>query len=227
MKLLTSILILIASSFMDYSASAKTLKVAIIDTGAPTTMVKPCSHLHKDFTGEGLPDINGHGTNIAYLVDRYAGKSDYCQIYLKYYVKKADTTKPYIAALRYALVLSPDVIVIAATGTTKDKEESCLIKTALDSGVMVVAAAGNNSHDLDMSCNAYPACLDDRIIKAVCVDDEGNLCPTSNYGTNIHNLIKENGFKRNAGGWTLTGTSQATGVAAGKLIKYLSLRRKK
>lgn len=227
MKLMTSLILFFITSFFDYSASAKTLRVAIIDTGAPTTMVKPCNHEHKDFTGEGLSDVVGHGTNIAYLIDRYAEKSNYCQIYLKYYAKTKDTTKTYLEALRYSLSLSPNILVIASAGTEKNKEEAVLIKKALDKGVLVVAAAGNRSHDLDEACDTYPACLDDRVIKAICVDEDGYLCPSSNYASHIKNTVKENGYKRSAGGVTLTGTSQATAVAAGKLVKYLSSKGSK
>lgn len=229
MKLLTSLLMFICSSFLDYSASAKTLRVAIIDTGAPVKRVKPCSEGHKNFTAESIEDTNGHGTNVAYAIDRYAETSDYCQIYIKYYTPGAISRNfnPFLQSLSYVVELKVDIIVIAGGGNGFFFKEYDIIKKALDQGVIIVAAAGNERSDLDKECNYYPACYSDKIIKVGCQDADKKLCNSSNYAKNVKNFIYENGYKLTAGGVTLTGTSQATAVAAGKLLKYLSIKEKK
>lgn len=216
------LLMLILSSLMHYSASAKTLRVAIIDTGAPAKRVKPCATGHKNFTSYGLGDTNGHGTNVSYAIDRYAETSDYCQIYLKYHDPYFSNTEGYLKALAYAVELKVDIIVYAGGGRQFIQEEYDIVKKALDAGIIIVAAAGNESRNLDEKCDYYPACYSDKIIKVGCKDAEKKLCASSNYASNVKNFVYQNGYKLNAGGVTLTGTSQATAVAAGKIVKYLS-----
>ena len=60
---------------------AKPLKVAVIDTGLNlkySSSVPLCKSEHKDFTGEGFNDTNGHGTNIVGLIVQNTKATNYC-----------------------------------------------------------------------------------------------------------------------------------------------------
>jgi hypothetical protein len=57
----------------------KPIVVAVIDTGkAVDPKLKYCKYGHKDITGTGLEDNNGHGTNVASLIAREAKGANYC-----------------------------------------------------------------------------------------------------------------------------------------------------
>lgn len=204
-------------------AFADPIKVAVIDTGAPYVQIQPCDEGSKDFTGTGLEDVHGHGSNISSIIDTYASGSDYCQIYLKYYTTKGDNLSTSIAAWKEAIRLKVQVINYSGGGTSFSSEEAKVVKEALDAGIFVFAAAGNEKTDLTKKCNYYPACLDSRIVKVGCKDSQGNLCPQSNHGKGV---LYANGFQVKAGGQTLTGTSQATAIITGKFIKFFDKARK-
>jgi hypothetical protein len=102
--LVISIICLILYSMIAIAGPSHKIVVAVVDTGLDPELMNDssiCPDGHKDFTGQGLQDINGHGTHISYLIDQYAKnfillkdgdssklksiKSNYCQIILKYY----------------------------------------------------------------------------------------------------------------------------------------------
>jgi hypothetical protein len=103
---------------------------------------------------------------------------------------------------------------------TSPAEEREVVKEALDAGITVVTAAGNEHSDLDSKCDFFPACIDSRVVSVGCSD-----CVQSNTGKVIK--IWEHGKAITAGGYTMTGTSQATAVFTGKLVKIMHDRAKK
>lgn len=202
-------------------ALAKT-RVAIIDTGVPSIRVPLCGDNY-DFSKTSIMDTHGHATSIAALVDKYAEGADYCQIHLKYFSKNNQNAIPAVTALIKAVALAPDVIVYAGGGPALEPElqkyEKKTIKIALDSGIKVVVAAGNNRHNLDVSCNYFPACYDSRII-VVGNKYKGKIVSSSNRGKIVD--YYEEGTNRPEGGKLMSGTSQATAIRAGKIIKEMS-----
>lgn len=217
-------------------SEAKTIKVAVIDTGFNFSfkqykhfkLSKPklCKTGHKDFTSSSITDVNGHGSNIVSLIAKGNENTDYCVIVLKYYSKETENISLDIEleALEYAIKQKVDVINLSIAGYTYSKEECDLVKTALDKGIRIVAAAGNEGFDLSKT-KVYPA-MCDRRVKIVMNYDKTTRHNTSNYG---NSLLKEQGtnqygisskklpeFK--------TGTSQATANYTGKLIKQLGNR---
>ena len=71
------------------------ITIAVIDTGLRKDIVEQgyskgiCKIGHKDFTGTGINDDHGHGTNISGLIHKYAKGLKYCQVIIKFWVKSA------------------------------------------------------------------------------------------------------------------------------------------
>jgi hypothetical protein len=198
------------------------LKVAVIDTGfsAKNDAVPQCPTGAKDFTGEGLEDHYGHGTNISGLIDKHAKGSNYCQIILKYYTVRAsedNSIKHELLAFRYAIDQKVDFINFSSTGSLYSKEEYALIKEALDKGITVVVPAGNEDINLDKNCKVYPACLDSRLVVVSRNDFDAKIRRNYGYGKIVD--FYEDGYMQSALGVAQSGTSQATAITTGKLIK--------
>jgi subtilisin family serine protease len=218
--------------------------IAVIDTGFGFKDLGHdaglCNFGHKDFSGDGdeiydydtgdaIPvDINGHGTNIVGIIDRYAKNADanYCIVVLKYYSEntffKKNNLPPTVKAIRYATKIKADIINFSAEGPDPSREEEDAIKDFIDRGGTFVTAAGNGGLDLDNEKNhSYPAQDDPRVIAVGNLSKNGERHKTSNYGMDIK--AWEIGEKISAYGLTLTGTSQAAAVYSGKLIGKKSI----
>lgn len=190
--------------------------VAVMDTGISEgpEEVPLCKTGHKDFTGEGLQDsdLRLHGTNVASLITIEAGPGTYCLIVLKIFPKKGFNMVAYLSALDYVSHHRYNFVNMSFSGNFPLKIEARLIKSILDHGTKIIAAAGNDHHNLDAKCDSYPACVDPRIIVVSAPDVVG-----ANTGSVVD--IYENGAKQAGGGVILSGTSQATARVTGKLVK--------
>lgn len=197
--------------------------------------VKLCKFGHKDFTnGERLfehdtknavpVDNHGHGTHIAGIIDSYGQKANvnYCLVIIKYYVPNAydvDNLTRTILAVDYAKNIKADYINYSGGGALKSDEEIRAVKEYLDQGGKFLAAAGNEGSNLDWR-HFYPAQDDSRVISVGAVDDKGVRLPMSNYGEDVKrtelglNVKVCDGTKC----MTMSGTSQATAIATGKLL---------
>lgn len=239
--LLISLLFLSSLVYAKPNACNKQIKIAVIDTGfgyhGVDNNVPLCNVEHKDFTKSQMftkrslrtsypTDTHGHGTNIIGLISRYAAPSraNYCIIVIKFWTPEFTTArennKNSLSALTYAISLKPDIINYSAGGEHYLQEEATLIKSYLDQGGMLVAAAGNEGKELGVNGNYYPAMLDPRIMVVGNKNWNESRVASSNYGK----LVKawEYGVEREALGVTMTGTSQATAIATGKIIGVMS-----
>jgi subtilisin family serine protease len=223
----------------------KPIVVAVIDTGIDQAMMSNnslCDSGHKDFTSTGLNDRHGHGTHISGLIDQYAkgyifswGKDnwhidkinvDYCQIIIKYYDPKAqnsDNMRNTIEAFRWAIAQHVDIINYSGGGEVPSTTEKAVILEALNKGIKIVAAAGNEKSDIDKkSSHYYPAYYDKRIyIVGNLVEDGKHIAKSSNYGKSVNSWeIGTNVISKIPGHavGTMTGTSQATAIKTGKLV---------
>jgi hypothetical protein len=207
-----------------FSFSAKaTIEVAVIDTGLNQAKVNAplCKFGLLDFTKSGsTSDIAPllHGSNVVSLIMQNAGSGDYCIKVLKVFSSK--NGKPefdyeaYLGALSYLEKNRPALINISSAGIdTGTSEERRLIKAILDKKIVIVAAAGNKSLDLNKEgCIIYPACADPRIYMI------GNLKSSkSNYGRFVDIVI--DGTDKDGGGVTLTGSSQSAAIFSGLVIR--------
>jgi len=209
------------TGFSYNTTGSKPIKVAIVDSGfdfdsewkdaEKKGLKKPklCKDGHKDFTKKGIKDNHGHGTHIAGLIAKYAENSSYCLVIVKQYSSKntgEENLKTSIEAFEYLNTIDIDLINVSGGGPGFSYKEYAAIKNLLDKGVIIVAAAGNESekienHVLKVSKSIlyiqrnsgkiitkkptnmfYPAAYDPRIISVQSVDKFGHLMKSSNYG---------------------------------------------
>lgn len=235
MKKLVFLAVIVSSSLVPLRALSRTLTVAVIDTGIDRdSNSKLCKFGHKSFTQDKDPlkDAHGHGTHVAGIIAKEAGNLDYCLVAVKFYedsnIGSQNLTNT-INAINYAIDIKVDYINYSGGGPIFNEEEFLALKGALDKGIKVVAAAGNEGEDLDKECNYYPACYDRRITVVGNLRDAAFFStfkltrnPSSNYGNIVTRWEIGTNIESNLpGGKTgsMSGTSQATGVATGKLIK--------
>ena len=196
------------------------IKVAVIDTGLNKDYKYELCGI-KDFTGTDVFDNHGHSTNISGIIHKQAKGSDYCQIILKFFDKKSEIsrTKAVNDALRFAIDQKSDIINISLGGSEPNKREKSLIIEALNKGITIVAAAGNEGQE---GCNYYPACYDSRIIVVGSSNQNGVRLDSSNYSSKVDAYM--DGYEVKADGITHSGTSQSTAKMTGILVKALSQR---
>jgi len=211
---------------------SKPAVVAVIDTGLDMRRVpnnaKICKFGHKDFTGglsdnsrtvDPVPsDEHGHGTNIAGVIAKYAGDANYCIVVLKYYsplTTGQNNLQNTIDAIKYATNIGAKYLNYSGGGTERSSKEARAIKAYLDKGGTIIAAAGNERSNID-KFPYYPAMEDSRIISVGSIQQDGRPAGYSNYGKSVKRW--EHGTNIEGFGVTMSGTSQATAVAAGKII---------
>ncbi|CAM6003938.1 unnamed protein product [Sphagnum balticum] len=213
------------------SADAKTLTIAVIDSGVDFSLPSLCKFGHKSFATalpNPLADEVGHGTHVAGIIGANAGPGNYCIVSIKYYDAKA-TGKSNLAnmvkAIQYAINIKVDFINISGGGPDSNEDERIAIMRALKKKIRVVVAAGNEGDDLDKKCNYFPACYDNRIVTVGNLQDvELSRSPSSDYGNYVKRWeVGTNVLSTLPGGrtGTMTGTSQAAAVAT---VGYLACR---
>lgn len=208
--------------------------VAVIDTGFNypqlSNGVKLCSFGHRNFTTnvdentiygvhDPVPvDHHGHGTNVVGIIQKYARDSYYCIVVIKYYDPRAmdnDNLANTIKALKYANAIGANYINYSGGGMIFSEQEKYEVEKFLDKGGRFIAAAGNEKSDLDEK-PYYPAMYDDRIVTVGSVEKDGHISKYSNYGDHVSRW--EYGTNIVGFGIEMSGTSQATATATGKII---------
>lgn len=209
-------LALLFLSLLTFNSYGK-IKVAVIDTGIPKgSVIQICATV--DFTKTGIEDQHGHGTNVSRLIEQHAEPADYCQIPLKYYNNGSEPSEVQGERMYKALLLvkylKVDLVNISGGGKKFSFRECKVVKEIIDSGITVVAAAGNESSKGEF----YPAMCDRRVHVVSC--------------TNL-DVANQNSFVDfkypcvNVGIPAMSGTSQATAIHTGKLINLMNKRREK
>lgn len=235
--------IALALGFISGPTLAETrLKVAIIDTGIKSEVkVKGvslskymCQDGHEDLTGMGLRDVHGHGTNIAAIIADGMDYKTQCMVIIKFWHSKQHeaekikqkTNTAYFSKITAkgvgaAINSGAKIINMSQSGGTFFPAEEALIKRATGDGIKVVVAAGNNGLNLSLVCEAYPACYDIRSKNFIVVANYvGNMVSSlSNYGGPVNAF--EDGTNITAGGYTMTGTSQAAAIRTSKILRSL------
>lgn len=213
---------LVGCIFLSLTAQAENrTRVAIIDTGVDFSTAGPfmCKDGHKDFTGKGLTDAEGHGTNIAGIITRNMNRNTHCIQVLKWY-HNGEKDKPEVvrarvlSALKRALEYKAKYVNLSMSGTLNSVEEYTAIYDLLESGAKVFVAAGNDGQNLNMKCDIYPACYHIH---------NPNFYVVANYNnssSNFANWVKwEDGNNVEGFGHVSSGTSQATAVFLSKKLK--------
>lgn len=169
----------------------KTIKIAIIDTGLNLNDVRFKDHLcekgHKSFVGP-MEDNHGHGTHIAGIIQKEAGEGDYCFLIYKYYSDYSPgmtNLENEISSIKEAILNGATIINFSGGGNAMYMEEYNAIKAHPE--VTVVAAAGNESINLDEETKYYPASYNaPNIISVGNLEENGiKVAHSSNYGKSV------------------------------------------
>jgi hypothetical protein len=202
-------MIYIAGLLVSIIANAEN-RVAVIDTGINVNEKNApylCKTGHKDFTGMGLYDDLGHGTQVVnYIIDN-AKTKNFCVVMLKFYdpnlsVQRvvANTVAAYLEARRQRIKL----VNYSANGTSKSPEEEKFIQDNQD--MTFVVAAGNDGVNLDESPR-YPASYGlNNIIPVGALNKDGERQSISNYGSLVLDWEEA------------SATSYATAIRTGKIV---------
>lgn len=234
-----------------YTVGSRKVIVAVIDTGIDPNHpdIKPNLWHEKrtniygwDFiTNRPNPiDDHSHGTHVAGILgavfNRKAGVSGVAHevsiMALKYYSEKNtgfQNLKNSIKALNWAIDHGANVINYSGGGPEFSIDEYSAIKRAMDKGIMIIAAAGNERQNADLPKNYYYPCsytLDNVIcVAAINIHDE--LVASSNWGQAHVDVAApgENILSSVPGGKYayMSGTSQATAFVTGAVILIQSL----
>lgn len=190
MKKAFYVLIILLAVFFCEESPAKTLRVAVIDTGFTgielATNVKFCDKsLHRNFSiDKTMNDVFGHGNMITEIIGNQDSSTDYCIVVIKYYERQASNEtnlKSLIKSIQYATFIKSDIINISSAGNTPDSTENLEIIKAVKLGIVIVAAAGNQSQDLDKSCDFFPCCYKG-VTCVAAVNERNELTKATNFG---------------------------------------------
>ena len=167
-------------------------------------------------------DQHGHGTHIKGTI-----KSVFPRVKLltlKYYNPNATGRQNLeftIKALKYAVEKGVDIINYSGGGPEPSAEEFNVLRQAREKDILIVAAAGNESSNIDIRTNAYyPASYNlSNIISVTAHDQRLRILSSSNWGREKVDLGAP-GHQINASlpgnkKGNLTGTSQATAFVSG------------
>lgn len=194
-----------------FMIQAKEVKVAILDTGIKREELKNfkvCDNGLKDFTGEGIEDIQGHGTNIALTILKYNKNPNVCFMFIKIFSEKGSVLNS-IAGFIYAMENNVSLINYSGGGDDFDLLEKRAVNLFLDRGGILIAAAGNKHRNLNVNCSYFPACYSKRIFTI--------------SNNEIYSNIYKNSIKVNYDGESGSryhGTSQSTARTTALFLNY-------
>ncbi|MBI9015520.1 MAG: DUF5011 domain-containing protein [Clostridiales bacterium] len=195
-----------ASEAWDYSKGSPDITVAVLDTGILTSN----TDLNNiNVSGYNIADSNsdytdyaGHGTGVISVIAAemdnsfgFAGVAPECSFKVLKVIDEQgySTYSDLIRALEYATTLRVDVINMSVSGRSDSLSLKLAIDNAYNSGITIVAAAGNESS----TTVSFPAAYDN-VVGVGAVNTSGDKMTFSNTG---------NGLTVVAGGSAMIATS--------------------
>lgn len=179
--------------------------IAVIDTGSSErdNVIERVSML-----GDDVSDDNGHGDE---MISKILSQDKDAKVIS---IKAMDsngrgTTSSVYAGLQYAIEKKVDIINMSFVGIANEDNSSIkdLIETAINQGITVVGAAGNNGTDASYF---IPGCVEGAYIIGA-ANSDGTCLETSNYGKTVdYNVV--------AGS-----TSEASALFTGYLSKHKAI----
>lgn len=179
--------------------------IAVIDTGSSErdNVIERVSML-----GDDVSDDNGHGDE---MISKILSQDKDAKVIS---IKAMDsngrgTTSSVYAGLQYAIEKKVDIINMSFVGIANEDNSSIkdLIETAINQGITVVGAAGNNGTDVSYF---IPGCVEGAYIIGA-ANSDGTRLETSNYGKTVdYNVV--------AGS-----TSEASALFTGYLSKHKAI----
>ncbi|MGF1731754.1 S8 family peptidase [Photobacterium kasasachensis] len=202
------------------------VKVAILDTGIDTDHpdLKEAIIASKDFSGDGIEDVDGHGTHCAGIVGArlngvgFVGVAPKSQLMIGK-VLSNNGNGPYswlIEGIYWAVDNGAQIISMSLGGPSSDSELYKAIQYALYHGVFVICAAGNEG-GLFTNSIGYPGKYGG-VITVASHDSDGNPSGFTSRGGEVDVMGPGSDIWstfRNGGYATLSGTSMATPFVAG------------
>ena len=176
-----------------------------------------------------LTDRHGHGTHVAGIIASVssgsfppvASNSPLKLMVLKYFEAEASpyaTMNNTIQAINYAVRNGAHIINYSGGGLNPNSEEKAALQRAARAGILVVAAAGNESANADVT-GYYPANYNlNNILSVGAINAQKQIIESSNYGLqNVDLAAPGEDIPSTLPAKTfglMTGTSQATAFAS-------------
>jgi thermitase len=207
--------------------------IAIIDTGIATNQadLSGAVQVGYNFVNDTTDtnDDNGHGTHVAGIVSATSNNgTGVASIGFKgtlLPVKVLDNTGAgtygdVASGIVFAVDKGAKIINMSLGGSSSSRTLEEAVKYALARGLIIVAAAGNNSNSVPV----YPAAYSGVVAVSASTEDD-NLASFSSYGSNVY--VSAPGVSitstYHSGGYaTLSGTSMATPAVSGLIGLALS-----
>lgn len=215
--------------YLESKITETRVKICIIDTGiiySKELYPYMCKGNDYDFTGKGIKDTFGHGTNIAWILKNYLDKDKQCIKVLKFYtwwnISNVDKVK---ACLNQSIKEECSYINMSFGGGGYDYEERLIIIKALKKKIILGIAAGNDRKELKYNCNYYPPCYKIKSDYLHIVGSGTSQHPDnfSNYGEIVTDWADGSnqcaGYDQYGYKICMHGTSQAVPNFLGNLIK--------
>ena len=224
--------------------------IAILDSGLYVDNPEFAENIWEDSAGhrgynavEDTYDVtpdSSHGSNVSGIAAASAGNNLHCigvapkAKIMPIKISVSPTTMSLgavVTGINYAITNNADIISMSLS-TSDDYDilhDAC--QAAYDSGIIVVASAGNNGSDTAVM-KRYPAAYD-CVIAVMALGKDGQLCSFSNYDStgNYYNIAAPGyaiiGPADSPTSLTactaMAGTSQATPIISGLAALYLSV----
>jgi thermitase len=209
--------------------------VAVIDTGINPNHPEFADRLVPgyDFVNfdETPEDDHGHGTHVAGIIAAgingagLAGLCPTCKIMPIKVLNSSNqgTWSVVVRGINFAVEQGAEVINLSLGAASGSETVRLAIQAAVDAGIVVVAAAGNNASSAPYYPAAYPG-----VIGVSATDNQDQLWGLSNYGENID--LAAPGYRiystyndLSTGGYAyMTGTSMAAPFVAGLAALVIS-----
>ncbi len=221
------------------STGSTAVTVAVIDSGVSSghpdlagNLVAGYDFVDSDSTPE---DFNDHGTHVAGAIsavgNNAAGVTGVNWNVKIMPLRVADATgsilnSNFILALNYAVAQGVKIVNYSAGGSGYSQSAYDAIANARNSGVLIMAAAGNSANNNDGGLHFYPSDYTlDNIVSVAATDQNDALASFSNYGAtsvdvaapgvNIYSTVPFRAFSENFNGATTPGFTGTQFTASG------------